>query len=309
MEPFGTQWQSLINSREALRDAVLANTARILDQIPRDVEFTYNRKMDKLKPLMKSSLVPFSSLLENLHLPKVHVEVKKPKCFFHCNQKQSCHRIRETLGLVHILVEELGRRNRVFEGINVSMIGSVREGTRTFYHDEVDVHLALSEEYKQFTYFDVRDQALKRKWWTGWRRRPFDGYFGATSIFRAKKFKAEKFFFDFVSSVHSIISTMEMPNGFTMLPLTTSFNPCTRCMTTRLGRLQVMRCRHKPDCEQHKRCKCKEPSKCECLDMCECREYASPSITWSKVGVVLHLQWREKDGTLCTIDCDMNCPT
>ena len=73
--------------------------------------------------------------------------------------------------------------------------------------------------------------------------------------------------------------------------------------------LQVMRCRHKGDCEQHKRCRCKEPSKCKCLDECGCREYTSPSLTWSKVGVVLHLQWREEDGNLFTIDCDLNCPT
>ena len=63
------------------------------------------------------------------------------------------------------------------------------------------------------------------------------------------------------------------------------------------------------DCEQHKRCRCEEPSQCECLDKRGCREYASPSLTWSKVGVVLHLQWREEDGTLFTIDCDLNCPT
>merc|ERR1739844_664470 len=73
--------------------------------------------------------------------------------------------------------------------------------------------------------------------------------------------------------------------------------------------MQVMRCRHKADCEQHKRCRCEDPSKCECLDECGCSEYASPSLTWSKVGVVLHLQWRGEDGTLFTIDCDLNCPT
>ena len=37
--------------REALKDAVLANTAQLLDQVPRDVEFTYNQNMDKLRPL------------------------------------------------------------------------------------------------------------------------------------------------------------------------------------------------------------------------------------------------------------------
>ena len=46
-----------------------------------------------------------------------------------------------------------------------------------------------------------------------------------------------------------------------------------------------------------------------CLDECRCREYASPSLTWSKVGVVLHLQWGEEDGGIFTIDVDLNWPT
>ena len=102
---------------------------------------------------------------------------------------------------------------------------------------------------------------------------------------------------------------MDLPSEFNMLPLKTSYTPCTRCMTLGKSGLQVMRCRHKSDCEQHKRCRCEEPSKCECLDECGCREYASPSLTWSKVGLVLHLQWREEDGALSTIDVDLNCPT
>ena len=58
--------------REALRDAVLANTAQLLDQIPRDVEFTYNQKIDKLRPLLgKDALVPYTTLLKHLHpLPR-----------------------------------------------------------------------------------------------------------------------------------------------------------------------------------------------------------------------------------------------
>merc|ERR1719193_17568 len=61
--------------REALRDAVLANTAQLLDQIPRDVEFTYNQKIDKLRPLLEQdSLVPYTTLLKQLHQPKAHVD-------------------------------------------------------------------------------------------------------------------------------------------------------------------------------------------------------------------------------------------
>ena len=222
-----------------------------------------------------------------------------------CGQKQSCQRIRETMILVDLIVAELGKRNKVFENIKFSMIGSTREGSRAFYNDEVDVHLSLSDDLNHFCYFDVKEQALKRRD-PGQDKMHEDitKYFNDRNIF-----ECGLYFFDFVASVHSIISTLELPEDFTMLPLTTSFTPCTRCMTTKHKGLQVMRCRHKADCEQHKRCRCEEPSKCKCLDECGCREYASPSLTWSKVGVVLHLQWREEDGTLFTIDCDLNCPT
>ena len=136
---------------------MLANTAQLLDRVPRDVEFTYNQKMAKLKPLLETSFVSYTTLLEKLHLSKVHAETKKPKCFYHCNQKESCQRIRETLSLVHMIAEELGKRNQVFEGMKVTLIGSTREGTRTFYYDEVDVHLSLSEDFKLFTFFNAEE--------------------------------------------------------------------------------------------------------------------------------------------------------
>ena len=315
--------------REALRDAVLANTAELLDQMPRDVEFTYNNKMDKLRPLLASSktnrikeiittikkmfiskwnseessiMVPYTTLLKTLHLPKAHYE--EATCPMVCGQKQNCHRIRETMSLVDLIVAELGKRFKVFEGMDIAMIGSTREGSRAFFYDEVDVHLSLNKDFKKFSYFDAKQMVLKRDPSRAENPEDCDKYFDKNNFL-----KPDLYFHDFVASVHSIISTLELPEDFTMLPLTTSFTPCTRCMTTKHKGLQVMRCRHKADCEQHKRCRCKEPSKCECLDECGCREYASPSLTWSKVGVVLHLQWREEDGTIVTIDGDLNCPT
>ena len=38
--------------KEALKNAVLTNTAELLDQIPREVEFTYNQNMDNVRPLL-----------------------------------------------------------------------------------------------------------------------------------------------------------------------------------------------------------------------------------------------------------------
>ena len=296
--------------REALRDAVLANTAQLLDQIPRDVEFTYNQKIDKLRPLLgEGAIVPYTTLLKHLHLPKAHFDDKEPMkpmvCPSDCSQKQSCQRIRETLGLVHLVARKLGERSKIFEGIELSMIGSTREGSRAFYNDEVDTHLSLSNDLKKFCFFDKEEQTLKRRD-PGKDQMPEDV---AKYVDEKNVFKGKEFFYDFVASVHSIISTLVLPSEFSMLPLKTSYTPCTRCMTLGKSGLQVMRCRHKSDCEQHKECRCEEPSKCECLDECGCREYASPSLTWSKVGVVLHLQWREEDGTIVTIDVDLNCPT
>ena len=95
--------------RDTLRFAVLANTAQLLDQIPRDVDFTYNQKMQKLRPLIgENSFVPYNTLLEKLHLPKVHVDDREPMamCPSDCSQKRSCERIRETLGLVGCIVKK-----------------------------------------------------------------------------------------------------------------------------------------------------------------------------------------------------------
>ena len=40
--------------KEDLKEAVLANTAQLFDLIPKDVEFTYNQKIDLLKPFLQN---------------------------------------------------------------------------------------------------------------------------------------------------------------------------------------------------------------------------------------------------------------
>ena len=261
--------------------------------------------MDKLGQLKLEGLVPYTTLLKQLHLPKAHIAEDGLECPSHCTQMESCQEIREAHNVVDLIVSELGRRSKFFEDIEVSIIGSVREGSRVFFNDEVDIHLALNHEFSQFSYFDASDQVVKAR--SSSKSTIADGvehFFDENNVFQAREY-----FYHFVASVHSIISTLELPPGFSMLPLTTSFSPCTTCMSLGLRGLQVMRCQHKVDCEQHNNCKCKNARKCKCSDECGCKEFASPSLTWSKVGVVLHLQWRRKDGTLWTIDCDLNCPT
>ena len=84
-------------------------------------------------------------------------------CPFDCSQKQSCQRIREILALVHQVARKLGERSKVFEGLEVSLIGSTREGSRAFFNDEVDTHLSLNNDLKKFCFSDVEEQALKRR--------------------------------------------------------------------------------------------------------------------------------------------------
>merc|ERR1712001_337219 len=114
---------------------------------------------------MGNALVPYTTLLKQLQLPKAHFSDtgSTEVCPSDCSQKQSCQRIQETLYLVHLITRKLGERSKVFEGIEVSMIGSTREGSRAFYNDEVDIHLSLNNDLKQFCFFDAEEQALMRR--------------------------------------------------------------------------------------------------------------------------------------------------
>ena len=42
---------------------------------------------------------------------------------------------------------------------------------------------------------------------------------------------------------------------------------------------------------------------------CNCQEYASPSLTITKIGVALHVKFALKDGCYSYVDCDINIPT
>ena len=102
-----------------------------------------------------------------------------------------------------------------------------------------------------------------------------------------------------------------------MLPLSTGYEPCLRCMITKdPGRPQARRCRHRSDCQTHKE------TKPECLNgcpdlchffshekTCECQEYTTPSLTLTKIGVAIHFIFILEDGSFRHVDCDLNIPT
>eukprot|EP00092_Neocalanus_flemingeri_P041654 GFUD01045365.1.p1 GENE.GFUD01045365.1~~GFUD01045365.1.p1 ORF type:complete len:182 (-),score=21.60 GFUD01045365.1:311-796(-) len=92
-----------------------------------------------------------------------------------------------------------------------------------------------------------------------------------------------------------------------MKPLTTNFTPCLICMKMQYGEPQAYRCRHVPDCQIHFNCLCEDQEQCSCH--CSCRQFRTPSLSHSKVGAVLHIEWQEDDGTTFNLDCDLNVPT
>ena len=295
--------------KEELKEAVINKTAGITNIIPKSVEFTYNWNMRKVRPLLGRSTVAYTRLVEELHVAKVHAgkveeggEEEWEECPGDCSQEDDCSRMREALGLVTLLVEELGRRNGAFVGTQLSIVGSVKERSRAFYTDEADICLTLNKELKQFMVFDDENQLLKRDPSKPMTFQGINRYFDQDNTFNS-----HQFYHDFLETLHSIVSTLELPPSLSMLPLTTSYTPCTRCMTTETtGAPQTRRCRHRPDCEEHRRCQCQDTTSCEeeCQHKCQCQEFTSPSLTWSKIGGVVHLQWA-REGRVWTIDCDV----
>merc|ERR1711978_348856 len=91
--------------------------------------------------------------------------------------------------------------------MDIAMIGSTREGSRVFFYDEVDVHLSLNKDFKKFSYFDAKQMVVKRDP-TRDEKPDCDKYFDENNFL-----KPDLYFHDFVASVHSIISTLELPQA------------------------------------------------------------------------------------------------
>ena len=63
-------------------------------------------------------------------------------------------------------------------------------------------------------------------------------------------------------------------------------------MSTANSTLETVRCRHRPGCKTHD-------------DSCDCREFTSPSLSHTRSGAVLHLEWVEENGARFNLDVDL----
>ena len=300
--------QILNKEKKDLAEKIINKRANLFNKIPRTEEFTYQKKLDKTIPLFSiNNKVGFPKILKKLKIPPIHVGIKDIKknreeewqtCPNDCGQKRSCERIREVYTLVNMIMQELEKeKHGYFRGIKITIIGSVREGSRVFFSDEVDLHLSLHDSFKNYTYFDSFNQCLMFNQ---------NGVENINDIYidsETKAFKCNNYFIDFINSVYDIIhqQKIQLPSHFSMKPLTTDYTPCQVCMEYQYGELLAFRCQHTPECTAHK-------SRKEVCN-CNCRQFRYPSMSYSKIGAALHLEFQEEDGTTFNIDCDLNVPT
>ena len=220
------------------------------------MEFAYDDEMTKLRPLLSQSTVRYEDLLRALHVPPVHAE---EECPGDCRQKEDCDRLRQVYFLVRLLVAKMGEINPVFRlGANrhPSIIGSMKEHTRVFFNNEVDVHISLNKVLRNKFYFDQDNQQLRAN------ENLVEGDHIRRYVSDQGVFDCKKFSLDFMECLESALGKVDLCQGFligdkhhrfTMEPPTTSYEPCLCCMLiTETGRPQAQRCRHHPDCEPHR---------------------------------------------------------
>ena len=140
--------------------------------------------------------------------------------------------------------------------------------------------LELPEELKPFVSTDTADEE----------------YFGHIDT--------NKYFFTFMEEFYKIVNsgTLKLPNG---LSLSTKFSPCGVCRNTDYTIAQDVRCKHEPGCQEHLRTLDDKEYK----EKCDCRNYTSPCLSYSKIGLVLHLEFANEDGPPLNLDIDVNPPS
>jgi len=138
----------------------------------------------------------------------------------------------------------------------------MKENTRAFYNNEIDVHISLNKVHRNNVWFDTENQQLRVKADKILSSKDHIKRYFDNGIFNCKRYTL-----DFLEAVDQVVNTIEVPDGSSlggkMLPLSTSYEPCLRCMVTKdPGRPQARRCRHRSDCKTHKE------DKPECLNGC-----------------------------------------
>ena len=292
------------------------NNNELLNIIPKTAEFPYyDMLMNKIIPMIEQAnstsggLVTFDTLIKTLQVDTIHYNLSA--CPLACKQSATCLRIREVVQLLNEVMKQMSEEHPIFKDVQIIVVGSLKEGTKIGKVDEADITLALSDKFKQHLTFQKKEQRImiekydiegnkldlpseleyflsKEK--VAYDRR-FYGYFDEA-----------KYFHTFLLSFYSIvdIGCLSLPPG---LSLSTAYTPCQVCKSTESITGQFVRCRHEVTCEDHHVHKRDDPQ------ICGCKNFTSPCITFSKIGLVLHLEFMQEDGSLLNLDIDVCAPS
>jgi len=309
----------------------------ILEKVPKSEEFDYSNLLSGISSLIletypsaSGKLIKYETLIKHLHAQVVHYDGKHyddNKCPDDCRQKTICGRIRDVLYLLDQIVKKMSEEFPIFKDVIAITVGSIKEQTKIGKIDETDVLLAMDKKYEKYFEFDPKQHKLrvkkkdyqyderKKEWvgvdlelpeelrpfvteegtknWKEWEIIHYYGYFDST-----------KYFITFMEQFYNTIEsgTLTLPKG---LQLSTKFVPCEVCKNEDFKTPVYVRCRHDPGCEEHAKKK-DDPSYKE---SCQCRNFTSPCLSWSKIGVVLHLEFVNDDGTVLNLDVDVSPPS
>ena len=200
------------------------------------------------------------------------------------------------------------------------VVGSMKEGTKVGDIDEADMTLVLDNtKFKQYFEFDSIEQRIlvrkffySNKGWFGRKKhlelldelKPFvindttkPDYYGYID--------SKKLFLTFFEEFHQVILTDDTIKTSEGIRVSTNFQPCSICTSRENIRIQYKRCRHEEDCQEHLKT-IEDP---DYKENCNCKIFTSPGLSYSKIGLVLHLEFNNKDGTKFNLDVDVCPPT
>ena len=279
--------------KENLKAAIIAETSDVLDTVPKSAEFAYSENVSKIiNKIGPDGHVSFGDLIDILHFPPVHYDSDCPQ---DCSIQIQCQRAKEVLWLVCLITKKLGHLFPIFSTCQSHMIGSIRDDAKIGDLDEMDINLYI-ETVNNFLTFDTEMQAviINPDYENEWNDELFPHFLAYKTDNNV--FDTNKYYCDFLSGVYAAISTLTTMDPLsTMDRLTTSFNPCLRCMSTDKEDPECIRCKHEPTCQSHD-------------DHCGCQVFTNPSLARNKIGAVLHLSFTNSDGSKHLMDVDICCP-
>ena len=284
----------------------------IYQRLPKFVEFPYDDNIakvtNKLKSLRKRGRknvwVKLKDLKEWLKAPNVHYGEKyKDGCPSNCTHMTTCLRVRQIEKLVLDAANRVAQNHPIFKGAELLVVGSMKEGTKVGAIDEADMMLIGNSRLKEYFWFDDDNQEIKATWKYNVREDE-EECSDLDEFIEDGKLSITKYFNTFLEGMQKGIDSgkADLPKG---LKLSNKYTPCEICRDHEDVIPQDVRCRHKPNCKDHKKKKDNPQHK----ESCNCRVFTSPCMSFTKIGLAMSLKFDEPDGSQFNIDVDVSPPT